>query len=297
MDHKLWMRFLSEMSKLQMFSLSNDFDVEDNTVVSEDDTSSSSSSLIKVEPSSSVVPFHRLSRGITWSQSIIDQLRAPYVDPPNNKMELFHSEGIDMSLGLRFFPGQNRFINTNFKLPYSFDRLSNLSESLGLSYYRRPLSAYNLASYSHSGPGLLDLLNKGLKKVLLDVITIYEGRFGRFLVLVILGVGCTVWYGFAPYDPDIPPLGGIYKHFDTYDSFMNLNHYEPVFSRVGFVERTDVSGLVEKSFSEERPFEDIMIPATAKGPLLNGVRLGVMIAIFLSVGLFPNSSGDMNVEL
>jgi hypothetical protein len=45
----------------------------------------------------------------------------------------------------------------------------------------------------------------------------------------------------------------------------------------------------------EQPFAEITIPAS--GIVLKGVGLGLMLALFLAVGIVPNYSGEINVLL
>lgn len=196
-----------------------------------------------------------------------------------------------MGLGFRFTPGQTQFLHNELKLPESFDRLSLISNSLGLSYNRVP--AKSLVSFSSSGVGLRGLLNDQLTKILVEVITYYNGRYGRFLVLVCLGIGCTVWYGFAPGVAHQPPEGNLFAPLESYASFFNMDYYEPSLHRVYFLERNDVTPSVELAMGNEHPFSEIRIPAS--GPVLTAVGLGVMVAFFLAVGIVPN--GDINVLL
>jgi len=72
-----------------------------------------------------------------------------------------------------------------------YDRLSFLCNSLGLFFV--PMQAGALASFSRHNSGLLGE-NYELNRVWVSVVTSSEGLFGRFFVLVCLGIGCTVWY-------------------------------------------------------------------------------------------------------
>lgn len=301
MEKKSLYNFLNEIENLQMFALCKDFDelsLEDNTGGS----SSSSSSTSLVQPSSygyrgTFHPFLRSWAHSLWSQSIIEQLRAPFIELPRHFMDSssFQSYDIRMGFGFRFLPGQSQFLTQELKLPESFDRLSFLSHSLGLSYNSRPLSAKSLFSFSSSGAGLRGLVTDGFTKILVEVITYYDGRYGRFLVQVCLGIGCTVWYAFAPGSALHAPDCSLFAPFDSYDPFFNMEYYAPGFRRVGFVERNDVSASVVSALGNELPFAEITIPAS--GHVLKAVGLGVMVAFFLAVGLVPNVSGSINVQL
>lgn len=231
------------------------------------------------------------------SKSIIEKVQAPFIEFPRHFMDSlsFESYNLYINLGFRFHPGQSNFLINELKFPKCFDRLSLLSNSLGLSYNIRPLNELSLFPYSSSGAGMRSLVTDGYSKILVEVITYYEGWYGRFLVLVSLGIGCTVWYGYAPGSPYHAPDVSLFTPFESYDSFFDMNYYAPGFRRVGFVEINDVSASVESAFGNEPPFADIEIPAS--GPVLKAVGLGVMVAFFLAVGLVPNVSGAINEQL
>lgn len=58
-----------------------------------------------------------------FSQSIIDQLRAPFIEISPNWMDssLVQSYDIKMGLSFRFLPGQPDYLEEELKLPESFD--------------------------------------------------------------------------------------------------------------------------------------------------------------------------------
>lgn len=305
MQRKTWYRFLNEIeNNLEMFSLCKDFDkltLEDDTGCSSSSSTSqvlpSSSSTSQVQPSSYGYrdAIHRFLHSWTysslWSQSISEKLRAPFIELPQHLMESFQSYNIRMGLGFRFLPGQPQFLIQELKLPESFDRLSFISNNLGLSYNSKPLSDQLMFSFSSLGAGLRGLVNERFTKILVEVITHYDGMYGRFLVLVSLGIGCTVWYAFAPGSADHSPDSSLFAPFDSYEPFLNKNYNAPNFSRVGFVERNDVSvsASVMSAMENEHPFAEITIPAS--GNVLKAVGLGVMVAFFLAIGIVPNDSG------
>ncbi len=130
-------------------------------------------------------------------------------------------------------------------------------------------------------------------KVLVEVITHYEGMYGRFLVLVTLGLCCTVWYTFAPGSCEVAPDCSLFGRLGAYDAFLNIDSYVPGFSKVVFVERNDVSETVVSALRNDLPFAEITIPAS--GYVLKAVGLGVMVAFLLAVGQVPNVTGEINV--
>lgn len=304
MEIRTWYRFLSEIENLQMFSLCKDFDklsLEDNTGGSSSSSSSLYSSRSLVFPSSygyrgMINSFLDSCTHSLWSKHLIEQIRAPIIELPRNILSSFESYDIRMGLGFRFLPGQCQFLTQELRLPESFDRLSFLSDSIGLSYNSIPLSGFSLSPYSNSFAGLRGLVADGdsFTKILVEVITHYEGMYGRFLVLVTLGLSCTVWYTFVPGSCDVAPNSSLFGRLESYDAFLNMDYYAPGFSRVAFVERNDVSETVVSALKNDLPFAEITIPAS--GNVLKAVGLGVMVAFFLAVGLVPNVTGEINVQ-
>lgn len=297
MDKECVYTFLSEIENLQMFALCKDFD----KLSLKDDIGPSQSSTSCV-PSSSygyrciIDRFLHSRTHSLWCKSIIEQLRAPFIEFPRNLLSSkSYDNDIKMGIGFRFLPGQTEFLNQEFHLPKSFDRFSFLYNSLGLSYNSRPLFVQGIFPYSWNGAGLRGFVNDKLSKVLVEVITYYKGMYGRFFVLVCLGVGCTVWYAFAPGSADHAPASDIFSSVDSYDPFFKMDSNIPNFRRVCFVERNDVTESVASAFVNEHPFAEIEIPAS--GHALKAVGLGLMVAFFLAVGIVPNVSGYNNVQL
>ncbi|QCE11424.1 hypothetical protein DEO72_LG10g2657 [Vigna unguiculata] len=75
--------------------------------------------------------------------------------------------------------------------------------------------------------GLSDSVWKNLQvmasRILVEAITFHEGYYGRFLILIHMGIGCTVWYGFAPGDGiNIPTegLAPLFSPIENYESFL-----------------------------------------------------------------------------
>jgi hypothetical protein len=293
MNYEFFHNFLSEMENLQMFALCKDFD----ELTLEDGGSSSSSSTTdrRTQPLSyrtSILHLLRNWKNSVLSHSVIEKLGAPFIEIPRNLMDL-SSYNITMGLGFRFLPGQTDFLLKEFSLPESFDSFSFISNSLGLSYISRPLPDICLYPYSCSGSGIRSILPEDLNRILVEVITQFDGRYGRFLILVIMGVGCTVWYGFVTGSPLQGPSGSLFSRIDSYDQFFNMHYYAPGFRRICLIERMDFSALIESTMENEHPFSEIKIPAS--GPVLKSVGLGLMIAFFLAVGIVPNVSDAVQI--
>lgn len=71
-----------------------------------------------------------------------------------------------------------------------------------------------LAKLKLASAGLRCVLQSNASKVLVEAITFYEGMYGRFFVLVCLGVGCTVWYAFVPGSYNHAPVTHLFDALD-----------------------------------------------------------------------------------
>lgn len=152
---------------------------------------------------------------------------------------------------------------------------------------------------SHSGVGLRAVANScdSMSGLLVEVISNFKGMYGRFLILVILGMGCTVWYGFTPGHPLQAPTIGLFAPLSSYDPFFNLNYVSPIFRKISFVETHDLTASVASAFENELPFAEINIPVSENNNFSKAVGLGVMLAFFLAVGIVPNVSSEKNILL
>lgn len=294
MQNLIWYHFLEEYNNLQMFALCNEF----NTLSLEDSGLSSSTSLVqnKIPSYGYCERFLHCCKSTPLRLSIIEHLRAPFLELPRIFLDSFRfqPEKQRIYFSFRFLPGQERFLHNDLQLPKSFDRLSFLSNSLGLSLIKRNLSSGFLFTWSSSGAGLRGLVTQIFEKLIVEVITHSNGIYGRFLVQVCLGIGCTVWYAFAPGSGDHPPVTDAFARFDSYAPFFRMEHQEPGFQKMSFVESTDVSALVELSLRDEKnPFAGITIPAS--GPVLKAVGLGLMVAIILAVEIVPDMSNVVKI--
>lgn len=286
--------FLQDVESLQIFALCKDFDelsLEDNN----------SRSISNTSPYTYNAIIHSFLRSCTqsiWNRAFCERIRAPFLEFPRHFMDLpaFKSYEIRMALGFRFLPDQKEYLFHELTLPESFDRFSFLSNSLGLSYNSRALSSAALYPYASLGGGLRAIQSHRYSQTLVEVISYHNGRYGRFLVLVGLGVGCTVWYGFVPGNPECIPVDNcLFAPLESYTPFFDMQHYAPNFKRIGFVERNDVAPAVASAFQNDVPFAEISIPAS--GRMLTAIGLGVMVAFFLTVGIVPDINGPLDVQI
>jgi hypothetical protein len=104
-------------------------------------------------------------------------------------------------------------------------RLNKISNQLGFSICC-PFSSERMKPYCYKGRGLRSLLKMDNYRCLIEVLTFVNGKLGRFVILVSLGIGCTVWYKFHPCGP-LSPMGliGVLNSFETYEPFSKLENY------------------------------------------------------------------------
>nr|GFA75735.1 hypothetical protein [Tanacetum cinerariifolium] len=119
--------------------------------------------------------------------------------------------------------------------PQAFKNMLHLFKSLGMPKLRIPLSSDGIDLYTRLGTGLLGLVNKRSKQVLIEAITFYKGEFTRIMVLVCLGYGCTVWYTVVPgvYGMALPTE--LFPPNATYVDFFRDSFSHPLFKRLTFI--------------------------------------------------------------
>lgn len=197
-----------------------------------------------------------------------------------------------MGLGYRFKPGQSDFIMHDLRLPASLKASYTLwKDSLGLSMSKKMLSVRELCKFSHQD-GIKSVLDVNYYKNLVEVITLFNGTFGRFLILTCTGLGCTVWYSFFPcIDGQIPTE--LFTPIVTYDPFFNMDYLSPSFNCVEFTAASDISEQINSAYSKIPPLSEIGIPAS--GVVLRNVGLGLIIAFLITTGVVDISNVMNNV--
>lgn len=182
-----------------------------------------------------------------------------------------------------------------------------------LSYNRVPFSVPELFPYTRKGAGISSLVNEKYEKVLVEVLTFLNGEYGRILLLVSMGVSCTVWYIFAPGMYDMAPPTEIIPRVLSYDQFFQVDHHSDKFHKVCFLEQKYLTGEVLSAFENVFPFSEMDIPANCNVNVPSNsnvsasnvnesinlrvaVGLGLMVAVFLAMGIVPNSSSINEIE-
>ena len=198
-----------------------------------------------------------------------------------------------MSLYFRFFPEHTRFIGTEFRITNTLKKkLVHLCNSIGISSSIVPFSTSSLFIYSRLGCGLRSLITESqVPKKVVEVLTYLNGKYGRLIILVSIGVGCTVWYTFVPGVPDTPPLEVYIPRVISYYSFHDVDYELPPLQKLCFIEKKYIAGEVLSAFDNVYPFKEIPIPNNYDARIPIG--LGIMVAVFLAMGILPSSSSDL----
>lgn len=112
-------------------------------------------------------------------------------------------------------------------------------------------------------------------KVLVELFTESPSYYGRYLALVVMGVGCTVWYLVEPVSTAQETFktgGQVLGNEVTRVNFTHLDYQPPGFKIAKYIETGNVS-LVVESVMKEKPFIDLVIPAS--GLALTAAGLGL----------------------
>jgi hypothetical protein len=224
-------------------------------------------------------------------KEIINATHTPYVSLPHGLLECLSTNKVFMGLAYRYKPGQSDFLMHDFQIPACLDRFKILYGSLGLSMRKNTSSIRELCTFSRQD-GMKSVLDLNYYKNLVEVITLYKGTFGRFLILTCTGIGCIVWYSFYPcIDGQIPTE--LFTPIVTYDPFFNMDYLSPNFNSVEFTAANDISEQIKNTYSNVPPLSEIGIPAS--GVVLRNVCLGVMIAFLITTGVVDISNVMSNV--
>ncbi|CAJ1978072.1 unnamed protein product [Sphenostylis stenocarpa] len=88
-------------------------------------------------------------------------------------------------------PGQGEFLIKDLRTPDSLVGLRKLRDNLGLSLTKGSLSTplLKLKGLSDSVSNMMPSL---ASRILVEAITFHEGYYGRFIILVHMGIGCTL---------------------------------------------------------------------------------------------------------
>ncbi|CAI9263219.1 unnamed protein product [Lactuca saligna] len=177
-----------------------------------------------------------------------------------------------LALYFRFFPEHTRFQRYEFLMSNSAKKM--LMFKGGLHH-------------------CLDVLTRTPYKKVIEFITYYKGMYGRLIIFVSLGIGCTVWYNFIPGVPEVAPPGILVPRELPYDSFKDVSFDIAPFMKMSYVEYKYISDQVLSAFDNVYPFNEIHLPSgnTAEGSNARvALGLGIIVAAFLGMGMMSYSS-------
>lgn len=224
-------------------------------------------------------------------KEIMKTTHAPFAALSPGLLDCISSKKSFLGLGYRFKPGHSNFFMHDFQIPACLDRFKILYDSLGLSIKKNTSPIRELCTFSRH-EGMRSAIDVNYYKNLVEVITLFNGTFGRFLILTCTGLGCTVWYSFYPcIDGQIPTE--LFTPIVSYDPFFNIDYLAPSFNSVEFTAASDISEQINSAYSNVPPLSEIGVPAS--GVVLRNVCLGVMIAFLITTGVVDISNVMNNV--
>lgn len=238
--------------------------------------------------------FYHNTKHSNLTRNIIDRTKSAFIDIPHSICDITSMcSNFFLTLGFSFLPGQTDFISKNVSLPETTDSLIDIRNQLGYSLSLFTDSITNKAKIKYNT--ISENTSNFYSRILVEAITYNNGFYGRFLVLVELGIGCTIWYGFiSGTDTRIPVDGLLFNPIENYDSFLNHPeiHVQPGFNKITLIENEEnILPKIAKAYTNEKPFMDIKIP-NASGNVLISVSVGLAIVILLSCGIDPHA--DLN---
>lgn len=207
-----------------------------------------------------------------------------------------------MEFSFRFLPEQTRFLRYEFRISNDVKKmLKYVFTSLGLEKMV-PFSCKALFLNTRIRGGLHHLLegtdspSTPYQRVM-EFITSYNGSFGRLIVFVSLGVGCTVWYTFLPGVIESVPPEILNPKALPYDYFKNVENDLAHFKKMSFVEYKYITDQVLSALENVYPFSEINLPSInpdnastseARNNASNAkvaLGFGIIVAVYLAMGM------------
>lgn len=204
--------------------------------------------------------------------------------PPHILGMTHQSKDFILNLGFRILPEQVEYIQRELFLEQNYkERLKDVKRSLGLTLSWESLSQRAALKYNTAVSNADRLYNR----LLIEVITFNSGLYGRYFILVHLGVGCTVWYGFCPgHEDSLPVYSSLFSEDIDFTKFIHYpeTHVQPGFLKIEFQENVEnLLPVLAETYQNVKPFKDLNLPQS--GFTLMACALGLTIAVFLSLGI------------
>jgi hypothetical protein len=196
-----------------------------------------------------------------------------------DKMERFE-------LSYRYLPEQIGYIDCTFNITKSLKKkLKDLSSSIFSSSI--PFYSRHVLQHSNLGAGMRSLVNEKYGLELIEALSFYKGKYGRVIILVGLGVCCTVWYLYVPGCVNTAPLPDRFPRLENYEMFWNPNYVHNLFSKACYIEKVEVSRDVMSTFENEYPFSNMQIPSSVTGDKRIAIAIALMVAVFMGLAVAP----------
>lgn len=208
-----------------------------------------------------------------------------------------------MAFNFRIYSEHTRFIRYEFPISKEANKM--------LMYVFTSLGLQKMVRFSTSGLFFNTRIRGGLHHLLEDIastststpftpfqkvielITYYKGMYGRLIILVNLGVGCTVWYNFVPGVPEVAPPEILVPRQVPYESFKDVDFHFPPFKKMSYVEYKYITDQVLSALENVYPFSEINLPNSLNSDGSNArvaLGLGIIVAVFLAMGMMSYSS-------
>lgn len=210
-----------------------------------------------------------------------------------------------MEFYFRFLPEHTRFLRYEFWISNEVKKmLKYVFTSLGLKKMVR-FSCKDLFLNTRIRGGIHHLLegtdspSSPFQRVM-EFITYYKGSYGRLIVFISLGVGCTVWYTFLPGAIESVPPEILVPRALPYDYFKNVDYHLAHFKKMSFVEYKYITDQVLSALENVYPFSEINLPSINPDEASNvstsdarnnasnakvALGLGIIVAVYLAMGM------------
>lgn len=302
MNRKLLLGTLNSVKDWDVFNITEKFRkmrLSDDNASSSSNETVSRTTISKLQSGVLSYPSHSWKNFLcygtlpsSFSRRVMEKTQYPFIDIPNKLFDFTKNcKDLILTLGFRFLPQHEDYIHKELHLPENKGSLYAVKKNFGLTLSRDSLTnkaKLKLEALASQGVNFFN------EKILVEGITYHSGYYGRFLILVQLGVGCTVWYGFTPGEEFIVPVNTLlFNEIESYEPFVNnpATHVQPGFDKMTLHENEDnIIPKVASTYFKEKPFVDIEIPAT--GSTIVCVGLGLVIIVLLTMGISPDVGMD-----
>lgn len=188
----------------------------------------------------------------------------------------------EMTLYSRYFP--SHLHSSNF--------FQNMEGCQVVKYLRNVYSVNSKLGLRQTLDTIQNLPNSGIlsgcyfqylnNKFLVEIINLFNGAYGHYYVLVMLGGGCTVWYCV---DPSSNFHTDLVSNVGDLSQFFNPEFTSENLQKIQLKESTINTANTAIAAYDEKPFSDIQIPASTTGLALPAVSLAIIVVVCICTGV------------